>query len=300
MTVVNPTSIPKLQDADALGDSVRAMKSLSRRFLISVGLMSLVMTVLGTLGAFVVFERELSNRQIGYLTDYVRERSSNVDRRFSNLTTLHKAAEEELARRMHHLDTERVLPLADSYFPLLADGTRRSLPKFFDGMSTGGGYVYGLGAFIGRAKDTPPEEMKALVAAFGLVSDFGQAARRDYDNFYFFTPATRLVMYGPDRPDRLMFYRHDTPADLSIAKEEMAQVTLPAQDPSHATRCTNLQRLIQDTTGERLATACLTPVYVDGRFVGSFGSSMELTGFFTDAVKNTPSGATPLIVTSKG
>jgi signal transduction histidine kinase/ActR/RegA family two-component response regulator len=276
------------------------MKSLSRRFLISVGLMSMVMTVLGTLGAFVVFERELSNRQIGYLTDYVRERSSNVDRRFSNLSTLHKAAEEELTRRIHHLDPERVMPLADKFFPLLPDGTRRSLPKYFDGMSTGSGYVYGLGAFISRAEETPPDEMRALVAAFGLVSDFGQAARREYDNFYFFTPATRLVMYGPDRPDRLMFYRHDAPADLSIAEEEMAQITLPAQNPERATRCTNLQRLIQDTKGERLATACLTPVYVDGRYVGSFGSSMELTGFFTNAMKGTPSGATPLIVTSRG
>jgi signal transduction histidine kinase/AmiR/NasT family two-component response regulator len=276
------------------------MKSLSRRFLISVGLMSLVMTVLGTLGAFVVFERELSNRQIGYLTDYVRERSSNVDRRFSNLSTLHKAAEEELGRRIRHLDPERVMPLADSYFPLQADGTRRSLPKFFDGMSTGGGYVYGLGAFISRAEETPPDQMRALVAAFGLVSDFGQAARREYDNFYFFTPETRLVMYGPDRPDRLMFYRHDAPADLSIANEEMAKVTLPAMDPERATKCTNLQRLIQDTRGDRLATACLTPVYVDNKYIGSFGSSMELTGFFTSAVKDTPSGATPLIVTSKG
>jgi signal transduction histidine kinase/ActR/RegA family two-component response regulator len=276
------------------------MKSLSRRFLISVGLMSLVMTVLGTLGAFVVFERELSSRQIGYLTDYVRERSSNVDRRFSNLSTLHKAAEEELGRRIHHLDPERVMPLADAYFPLRADGTRRSLPKYFDGMSTGGGYVYGLGAFISRAEDTPPEQMRALVAAFGLVSDFGQAARREYDNFYFFTPETRLVMYGPDRPDRLMFYRNDAPADLSIAKEEMAKITLPAFDPERATRCTNLQRLIQDTKGERLATACMTPVYVDNKYIGSFGSSMELTGFFTSAVKDTPSGAVPLIVTSKG
>jgi signal transduction histidine kinase/ActR/RegA family two-component response regulator len=276
------------------------MKSLSRRFLISVGLMSMVMTVLGTLGAFVVFERELSNRQIGYLTDYVRERSSNVDRRFSNLSTLHKAAEEELVRRIHHLEPERVMPLADKYFPLLPDGTRRSLPKYFDGTSAGGSYVYGLGAFISRAEETPPDEMRALVAAFGLVSDFGQAARREYDNFYFFTPATRLVMYGPDRADRLMFYRHDAPADLSIDKEEMARITLPDRDPERATRCTNLQRLIQDSKGERLATACLTPVYVDGRYIGSFGSSIELTGFFTNAMKGTPSGATPLIVTSKG
>jgi len=277
------------------------MKSLSRRFLISVGLMSLVMTVLGTLGAFVVFERELSNRQIGYLTDYVRERSSNVDRRFSNLSTLHKAAAEELEQRMNHLSDADVARQADAYFPLQADGTRRSRSKYFDGAMEDGNYTYGMGAFVGHAKDAPPQEMKALVAAFKLVSGFGQAARRDYDNFYFFTPwKTRLVMYGPDRPDRLMFYRHDAPADLSITGEEMARITLPQFDPQRVTRCTNLQRLIQDNVGKRLATACMTPAYVNGRYVGSFGSSMELTHFFLNALKNTPSGASPLIVTSKG
>jgi signal transduction histidine kinase/ActR/RegA family two-component response regulator len=277
------------------------MKSLSRRFLISVGLMSLIMTVLGTLGAFVVFERELSNRQIGYLTDYVRERSSNVDRQFSNLSTVHKAAGEELQRRMDHLSDADVAKLADEYFPLQADGTRRSRDKYFDGVVDNGDYSYGLGAYLGGAKQATPQEMRALVAAFRLVSDFGQAMRRDYDNFYFFTPSpTRLVMYGPDRPDHLTFYRHEAPADLSIDKEEMARITLPQFDPSRATRCTNLQRLVQDTVGKRLATACLTPVYVDGRYVGSFGSSMELTHFFMAAVKGTPSGASPMIVTSKG
>jgi signal transduction histidine kinase/ActR/RegA family two-component response regulator len=276
------------------------MKSLSRRFLISVGLMSLIMTVLGTFGAFVVFDRELSNRQIGYLTDYVRERASNVDRQFSNLSTLHKAAGEELQRRMDHIPDAEVMRLADSYFPLQADGTRRSRPEYFDGVRKDGDYTYGLGAFIGHAKATPPAEMKALVAAFKLVSDLGQAARHDYDNLYFFTPATRLVMYGPDRPDHLMFYRKDAPADLSIAQEEMAKITLPEFDPSRATRCTNLQRLIQDKVGKRLATGCLTPAYVNGRYVGSFGSSMELTHFFLNALKGTPSGASPLIVTDKG
>ncbi len=277
------------------------MKSFSRRFLISVGLMSLIMTVLGTFGAFVVFERELSNRQIGYLTDYVRERSSNVDRQFSNLSTVHKAAGEELERRMNHLTDAEVAKLADEYFPLQADGTRRSRDKYFDGVVGQGDYTYGLGAFIAQAKAATPDEMRALVASFRLASDFGQAMRRDYDNFYFFTATpTRLVMYGPDRPDHLMFYRHEAPADLSISGEEMAKVTLPQFDPSRATRCTNLQRLVQDTVGKRLATACLTPAYVNGRYIGAFGSSMELTHFFLNAVKNTPSGASPMIVTSKG
>ena len=71
------------------------MRSLSRRFLISVGVMSLIVTVLGTLGAFLVFKRELEQRQIAFLEDYVQERSSNVERRFSNLTALHQAAGEE-------------------------------------------------------------------------------------------------------------------------------------------------------------------------------------------------------------
>ena len=37
-----------------------------------------VVTIMGALGAFVVFQNELSRRQVDYLADYVRERSSNV------------------------------------------------------------------------------------------------------------------------------------------------------------------------------------------------------------------------------
>jgi signal transduction histidine kinase/ActR/RegA family two-component response regulator len=277
------------------------MKSLSRRFLISVGLMSLVVTVLGALGAFVLFQNELSSRQVAYLSDYVRERASNVDKRFTNLTALHRAAGEELERRMDRLPTAEVDRLADLYFPLAPDGTRRSDPKFFDGVMEGGEYTYGLGALIAHPDQMSPRDKRALVASFELVSDFGQAARKDYDNFYFFSPpATRLVMYGPDRPDRLMFYRHDAPADLDLSKEEISTLTLPANDPSRATRCTNLQRLVQDKVGDRLATACVTPAYVHGRYVGAFGSSIELNGFLQNAVKTMIPGAATLIVTGKG
>lgn len=277
------------------------VKSVSRRFQVSLGIMSLVLTVLGTLGAFVVFQRELSNRQVDYLADYVEERASNVDRRFSNLANLHTAAAEELERRVRRMSPAEAERLMDVYYPRKGDGTRRSRPEYFDGHADGDGAVtYGVGAFISRADSIPLVEKKALAAALEIVSDVGQAARRDYDNFYFFTPATRLVMFGPDRKDRLMFYRQDAPADLDISGEEMARITLPANDPERATRCTNLQRLIQDSHGERLATACLTPAYVDGEYVGSFGSSIELTGFFLSAIRNTLPGASNLVVTGKG
>ena len=263
--------------------------------------MSLAVTVLGTIGAFLVFQQELTHRQISYLSDYVRERSSNIDRRFTNLTNLHHAAAQELQRRVGHQTPAETARLTERFLPAKGDGTRRSRPEYFDGMkTTSGRWIYGMGAFIGRADEISAQDRAVLASAFSVVSDFGQAAHADYDNFYFYMRPTRVVVFGPDRPDHLMFYRSEAPADLDVSKEEMAHITLPQEDPTRATRCTSLQRLIQVKHGERLATACLTPAYVDGRYVGAFGSSIELTGFFLDAIKNTLPGAANLVVTGKG
>ena len=197
------------------------MRSLSRRFLIGVGLTSLVVTILASFGAFVVFQHELTERSVAYLGDYVRERSSNIDRRFTNLTNLHEAAAHELARRMDHLSAGQVNQLAEELYPEFGDDTRRSRDAYFEGHLTHSGrWVYGMGAYLAKSGNISPEEMRTLTAAFSVVSDFGQAARRDYDNFYFFTPKTRLVMFGPDRPDKLMFYRRLAPSDMDVSREE--------------------------------------------------------------------------------
>jgi signal transduction histidine kinase/ActR/RegA family two-component response regulator len=278
------------------------MKSLSRRFLVGVGLISLIMTVLGTLGTYLVFQRELAARQVAYLGDYVRERSSNVDRRFANLNALQRTAAEELQRRINLLSDADTRRMADQFFPLRPDGTRRSRDAYFDGSRDGeGDFTYGMGAYMTQARDMTPAQLKTMVAAFQLVAAFGPSVQSGYDNFYFFTPPKmRLVMFGPKRPDHLMFYRHDAPADVDISQEEMSHITSPAEDPTGATRCTSLQRLVQDTQGKRVSTACLAPVYVNGQYVGAFGSTMELTGFFLDAIKTPVPGASGLIVTSKG
>jgi signal transduction histidine kinase/CheY-like chemotaxis protein len=277
------------------------MKSLSRNFLIGVGAMSLAVTVLGSIGAFAAFEQELYKRQINFMSDYVRERGQNVEKRFSNLDGLQAAAVAELRTRVAKMPPRDVDRLLDAYYPSQADGTRRSRAPAFDGeMRPDGTLVYGMGAFLSRGDQIPAMEKAALVAAFPIVSSFGQASHNAYDNFYFFTPSTRLVMFGPDRRDHLMFYRHDAPANLDISDKEVSRITLPDQDPSRATRCTSLQRLIQNAHAEHFATGCLTPAYIDGRYVGSFGSTIELTGFFLDVVRNALPGVSNLVVTGGG
>jgi len=277
-------------------------RSLSQKLLLGLGLLSLAGTALVAVGGFLAFRQELVNRQIMFLDEYVRERSRNIDRRFSNLNALQTAAGEELGRRIAALDPKTVDRLMDELYPDHGDGTRRSRPESFDGhRDASGRYTYGVGAFLGDAAHMTAEERAAFVAAFGIVADFGQASHSDYDNFYFFTPPkTRLVMYGPDRPDRLMFYRHDAPPTLDVSHQAMSTMTLPAADPQRLTRCTDLQHLVQDVHGKRLGTACLTPVYVKGRYIGAFGSSINLTGFFLSAVRNTLPGAESIVATNKG
>ncbi|MAK83256.1 ATP-binding protein [Phenylobacterium sp.] len=278
------------------------MKSLTRQFLVSIALTTLSLTVLAAAIAALIFQSELAQRQVAFLGDYVRERSLNLDRRFAALTTLQLAAAKELERRALALEPREAERLADQYFPLRPDGTRRSRPEYYDGVRRpDGGFVYGMGAFIAQAEATPPEELAALAASFSVVSDLGQAAGADLDNLYFFTPATRLVMFGPKRPDRLMFYREQAPADLDVSGEEMTLISLPANNPNGETRCTSLQRLVQEADLQlRLGSACLTPAYIDGRFVGAFGSSIELSGLFLSAVRETLPGATAMIMTRDG
>ena len=277
------------------------MTSLTRKFLLGVGVMTVAVTTLAAIAGFLVFEHELEQRQIDHLRAYVEERSRNEDHRFSNLVATHRAAAEAVEVRARSLTPAQAAARFDRYFPLQADGTRRTVPSAFDGdWRPDGDFVYGMGAFLADGRAMGPGEKALWVSAFEVVSHTGETLKGEYDNFYFFTPQNRMVMFGPNRPDRLMFYRHDAPASLDFSGEQMVQLTRPTANPERRTRCTNLQRLIQVNRGDRLATACVTPMDVAGRHVGAFGSSIDLTGYFMNAIGHALPKASNLIVTSTG
>ncbi|MEW6597282.1 MAG: ATP-binding protein [Pseudomonadota bacterium] len=279
-----------------------AKSSLSRDFLIRIGMYALGITLLATVAAFFAFQQGLAKQEVTFLADYVRERSANVERRFSNLTALHEAASRELQWRMRLAPPAVAERLFNEYYPLRPDGSRRSKDADFDGvMEEDGDHVYGMGALITQPQTLTVDDRRLLASVFPVVAAVGVAARAQYDNIYFFMPpVARLVMFAPDRPDRLMFYRHTAPANLDVSKFAMANLVSPENDPTRATVCTDLQRLVQDTTGPRQGTACMTPAYIEGRYVGAFGSSIDLSGFLTAAVDNPLPDATGMIMTRNG
>ena len=277
------------------------VRSLSRSFLLGVGATAVTTTVFASLAAFFVYRADLGKRQLQHVQEYVAQRGTIVGRRFVSLSEIHAKAAAQLAARMDALSPARVTAVLDRHLPLQADGTRRSRPEEFDGaVDADGDRVAGMGAFLAKGRDIEPTEGAALAAAFNVVRHFGEGVASSYDNFYFATPNNRVVMYAPARPDRLMFYRHDAAADLDFSREEMIRMVSPVSDPAGVTRCTSLQRLIQDTQGKRLATACLTPFSYHGRYVGAFGSSLQLRDYLANAVKSESDHATSLLVRQQG
>ena len=277
------------------------MSSLSRSFLLGVGATAVTTTLLASLAAFFVFRHDLSRRQLQHFDEFVEQRSQVVTRRFTALSGIQKAAIAQLRMRMDALPPARVAELLDRRLPLQPDGTRRSRPEEFDGVTDPeGDRVAGMGAFVSHGRDVDPVEGAALVSAFHVVRHFGEGMHSSYDNFYFGTPNNRVILYAPDRPDRLMFYRHDAPPDLDFSREEMMRMVSPQADPDGRTRCTSLQRLIQDNVGRRLATACMTPFTYRGRWVGAFGSSIQLQTYLSDTVHSDASHTTALLLRPEG
>ena len=277
------------------------MKSLARKFLLNVGVMSVSVTAIASVAAFFVFQHELVKQRVASMGDYVRERAEREGRRFTALTELQKTADEALKLRLKGLTDAEAERLFEAWYPLQADGTRRSAPESFDGRKEADADIsFGIGAFLKNGREVSLEEKRLMVAAYSVVSHFGEAMRSSYDNFYFYTPKSQMVVFGPDREDRLIFYRKEAPATFDFSHTEMVAMVRPDADPARVTRCTKLQNTMSNPSAGRQGVGCSTPVDIAGRHVGAFGSSIQLSQYLTRAVSQTLPDATNLIVSGQG
>ena len=276
-------------------------KPLARKLLAIVVVLSIAVTGLATAATFAFVQQASMDRQIRNLQLYVKERTSTEDRLFSDLVKVHGDATRALMRRLDVAAGPDLDARFDRLFPLKSDGTRRSAPALFEGSSrSDGAFMYGMGAFMADGADVTPQQKALFVAALQTVSLAGEAQHSRYDNFYMFTPDNRLVMYGPDRDDRLVYYRETAPATLDFRKEEMTELTLPGVNPARMMKCTKLRKLMSDPTGKALTTACMTPIDIDGVHVGAWGTTVTLDSYLMAAIGESIQGGENLIVSADG
>lgn len=275
--------------------------TVTRRILLAVAACVAVLAIVGsTLTYFMALadEETAASRALGR---YASERAMRESQRFDDLARLQKLANQSFGQALASIDRDRVAADFDRLFPLAADGTRRSIDALYDGYTLGdGSRVYGVGAFIadGAALDTA--EKAQLLAALRVVSRYGEGIGFRFDNFYFFTPQNRLVMFAPKRTDRLTFYRRDAPPSFSFTFEEMVQITLPGANPGGAMRCTSLQHVLYDRSFRTWTTGCMTPATVDGRYVGAWGVSLLLDQIIAQSIESRAPGTENMMLTGDG
>jgi hypothetical protein len=273
---------------------------LARRLLAIVAILSIAVTGVATTATFVFVQRSAADIQMRHLAEYAGERVKTEDRLFSDLVKVHDGATEALHRRLAAVDPRTVDADFDAIFRPKGDGTRRTPAALYDGGRMGGQYTYGMAGYLPRAEQLTRDQKALFVAAAQVVAHTGEAELNRYDNFYFFTPDTRLVMFGPKRPDHLLYYRQTAPPELDISHEEMTELTLPAANPRRVMMCTRLRKLISDPSGRGLNSACMTPFDIGGRHVGAWGTSLSLDSYLLRAVEDALPGARNMIVSADG
>jgi len=271
-------------------------KSVGMTLLVAVSVAS-VAAVTGYLTLEPYFERKVMESS----ALHIEERANRQRALFTDVQAIEFAAERSFTRRLAAMNGLDVSEEFNRLFPEFGDGTRRSLPALFEGQSQANGdYVYGIGAFIPDGADMSPDRQRLLLAAYHTVRQHGEAINPRIDNLYFFTQDNDLIIFGPQREDRLEFYRMNAPADFDFQTETLAQVVNPANNPMGVTACTPLSRLIYVADGAALTTGCHTPIRSSGRHIGAFGVTISMQNYLANAIVDSEPNSENMILTRNG
>ncbi len=278
-----------------------ASLSLSQKLLGGLLAISLAVTSVATVAAYDAFRSHEEAERLTELSHYVKERTRSEQGIFDQLRSKQAAATPALIERLSHAPPGVLETEFDRFFPKAADGTRRGVDRIRAGVeSETGDRFYGMTGFMGDAAAVDPAAKRLLMAAAYVVRSSGEAERNRFDNFYFVTPNNQIVMFAPDHPEKLDFYSKTAPATLDMRGMDLVKAALPNNNPTGEMSCTKLTPLITDPKHKAMVSACVTPVYIDGRQVGAWATTVPMGSYFMRTIRDVLPDATNLIITDNG
>ncbi|MEE4208806.1 MAG: ATP-binding protein, partial [Parvularcula sp.] len=262
-------------------------RTLIGRVMLVAAAVSVVLITLVFVAVYKITYSEIKTYQLKELQEAVENRAKRQEGVFAQLRSHQAESTRAFHRILSSMDDEAAAEAFDVLFPLQPDGSRRSADALFEGTTDPlGGQTYGIGAFIPRGESVTPERRNRLLAAYEVLRTFGPAHFGRVDNAWFFSTDGDVIVFAPNRPDRLMPYRRDLPADFSFDSHEVSQLATLANNPSRVMVCGRLNPTIYNPDGEALTSSCQTPVDgPSGRHLGSFGVTLPVTSWMHKTVE---------------
>ncbi len=244
-------------------------------------------------------EGERLSDQRDALEAYVAERAAGRSTLFDEAQIVQATAREHFFRHYAELDQTQIDEIFEDRFPVRADGTRRSRDEDFDGRRTQSGHlIYGFGAFLG-SETYSARTRREMVAAYLATTSVGPGISGLFESLYFNDAGDNLIMFAPNRDDRLEYYRRNAPADFEFSHMSFVDIVQPATNPSGRFACTALTDLLYTEEERQLTIGCHLPVRQVGRQIGAFGMTLDVKEYLTDAVVD-PSGREAFVVNRSG
>lgn len=275
--------------------------SIAGKIAAAVLISTILVTAVGSTASFLLYRQSALRGALDATHAFLQERRKTEERVFDDINLVHASASRLFVERLQQMDTAQAAREFDRRFPLQADGTRRSADVLFDGGRDRDGFpVFGIGSFMADGSRMSLDEKAELYTAYLVLRDMGPLVLPRLDNLYYFTVSNRMVMFAPNREDRLRYYRHAAPASFAFQHEEFAVISTTQANPSALTRCTGLRRLLSEPTGGRLSSACMTPLDLNGRRAGVWGTSITLADGLRASVQEALPGTHNAILDRSG
>lgn len=256
--------------------------SITNNTLLLIGGVCGAVLLLATIGVFTVSlhqKKEEVFAQINTYGDIIAKRENN---RFNALETV----QNDINLQLHAVlaASDATAPLSDAnealfnqLFPLLDDGTRRSIIGLYRGIVLpSSGYVDGIAAYIRDGATITNDRKRAFLAAFYIVANSGKRLDKSIDSLFYTSQDTDIIVYTPNRPQKVAFYRTYASNALEVKKRPIFLSIGPEKNPGRNMICIDeLQRLNVPVRDRNLST-CHIPIYRNNAFMGVFGSVLEL------------------------
>ncbi len=248
-----------------------------------------------------VVERQSIADELQLLKYQGQNVSAGQERRFAKIRVVEARAITLMQTHLATPDTRDALKAVDADYPLAGDGTRRSRAGLFDGeRHASGPILQGIAGYIRNGRDLSPERARRLLAASETLRRMGEGLKPELTSLYFFTPQNDVLIFAPDRPDKLLFYRRDAPADLDFQTQVISRIATPQVNPKREMLCTGLEPANYDPTGKTWTTGCILPFDIDGQHVGAWGVSLPLHELFSSGIGKVRPGTAIIIVSARG
>lgn len=205
--------------------------------------------------------------------ELLEESAKDLQLSFDEIPRAHAVAQASLTHWRDTLSDADVEERFRVAFEKKPDGTWRSREFLFEGGVGVLGQTAGIGAFVAPGPIDKPAK-RDLVAVLSAITTVAPGQRHLLESLWFVTPRGDLVIFAPDRADRLDYYRRQAPAETDFRMLPFVKAAMPVDNPEGRTRCTGLDRAVFDRSGETLITSCQTPSAGLKTGVGVWGTSL--------------------------